>query len=52
MDRKLKLKRGWFGDTVSYVYLTILAIISPLPFTEVRRIQTMGNMAMMARMVR
>ena len=31
MDRKLKLKRGWFGDTVSYVYLTILAIIAMFP---------------------
>lgn len=26
-----RLKRGWFGDTVSYVYLTILAILAAFP---------------------
>ncbi len=31
MGRKRLLKRGWFGDTVSYVYLTILAIIAAFP---------------------
>lgn len=26
-----RLKRGWFGDTVSYVYLTVLAILAAFP---------------------
>ena len=26
-----RLKRGWFGDTVSYVYLTVLAIVAAFP---------------------
>jgi len=26
-----RLKRGWFGDTISYVYLTILAIVAAFP---------------------
>lgn len=31
MGRKRLLKRGWFGNTVSYVYLTILAFIAAFP---------------------
>lgn len=31
MGRKRLLKRGWFGNTVSYVYLTVLAIIAAFP---------------------
>ena len=31
MNRRKMLRRGWFGDTVSYVYLTILAVIAILP---------------------
>lgn len=31
MKHKKILKRGWFGDTVSYVYLTLLAIIAAFP---------------------
>ena len=31
MKQKKALKRGWFGDTVSYVYLTILAVIAAFP---------------------
>ncbi len=31
MKQKKMLKRGWFGDTVSYVYLTLLAIIAAFP---------------------
>ena len=31
MGRKRLLKRGWFGDTVSYLYLTVLAIVAAFP---------------------
>lgn len=31
MKQKKMLKRGWFGDTVSYIYLTLLAIIAAFP---------------------
>lgn len=31
MNRRKMLRRGWFGDTVSYVYLTILAVIAIFP---------------------
>lgn len=31
MKRKRFFKRGWFGTTVSYAYLTILAIIAAFP---------------------
>lgn len=31
MNRRKMLHRGWFGDTVSYVYLTILAVIAIFP---------------------
>ena len=31
MNRRRMLRRGWFGDTVSYVYLTILAVIAIFP---------------------
>ena len=31
MNKRRKLRRGWFGDTVSYVYLTILAVIAIFP---------------------
>lgn len=31
MGRKRLLKRGWFGSTVSYAYLTILAVIAAFP---------------------
>lgn len=31
MGRRRLLKRGWFGNTVSYVYLTVLAIIAAFP---------------------
>ena len=46
MDRKLKLKRGWFGDTVSYVYLTILAIIAmfPMVWTLLTSVKGKGEM--------
>ena len=32
MKNKRLLKRGWFGDTVSYIYLTILALIAIFPW--------------------
>lgn len=31
MNKRRTLRRGWFGDTVSYVYLTILAVIAIFP---------------------
>ena len=31
MNRKRLFKRGWFSTTISYVYLTILAIIAAFP---------------------
>lgn len=31
MNRKRFFKRGWFGTTVSYVYLTILSVIAAFP---------------------
>ena len=31
MNRRKMLRHGWFGDTVSYVYLTILAVIAIFP---------------------
>lgn len=31
MNRKRILKRGWFGSTVSYAYLTILAVFAAFP---------------------
>lgn len=31
MKQKKHLRRGWFGDTVSYTYLTVLAIIAVFP---------------------
>lgn len=31
MQRKKLLKRGWFGTTVSYIYLTILAVFAAFP---------------------
>lgn len=31
MNKRRTLRRGWFGDTVSYVYLTILAAIAIFP---------------------
>lgn len=31
MRRRKVLRRGWFGDTVSYAYLTILAAIAAFP---------------------
>ena len=31
MNKRRTLRRGWFGDTVSYVYLTILAVIAMFP---------------------
>ena len=31
MGRKRLPKRGWFGDTVSYLYLTVLAIVAAFP---------------------
>ena len=31
MGRRRFLRRGWFGSTVSYVYLTILAVIAAFP---------------------
>lgn len=31
MGRKKLLRRGWFGSTVSYVYLSILAVIAAFP---------------------
>lgn len=31
MNRRKMLRRGWFGDTVSYVYLTILTVIAIFP---------------------
>ena len=31
MNRRKMLRRGWFGDTVSYVYLTVLAVIAIFP---------------------
>lgn len=31
MNKRRTLHRGWFGDTVSYVYLTILAAIAIFP---------------------
>ena len=31
MNRRKMLRRGWFGDTASYVYLTILAVIAIFP---------------------
>ena len=47
MDRKLKLKRGWFGDTVSYVYLTILAIIAMFPMVWILLTSVKGKGEMM-----
>ncbi|MCI8537373.1 MAG: carbohydrate ABC transporter permease [Oscillospiraceae bacterium] len=35
MKNKRLLKRGWFGDTVSYIYLTILALIAIFPMAWV-----------------
>lgn len=31
MNKRRTLRRGWFGDTVSYVYLTVLAVIAIFP---------------------
>ena len=31
MNKRSTLRRGWFGDTVSYVYLTVLAVIAIFP---------------------
>lgn len=31
MNKRRTLRRGWFSDTVSYVYLTILAVIAIFP---------------------
>lgn len=31
MRRRKLLRRGWFGDTVSYIYLTVLAAIAAFP---------------------
>ena len=31
MGRKKLLRRGWFGSTVSYLYLSILAVIAAFP---------------------
>lgn len=31
MNRKKLLRQGWFGDSVSYLYLTILAVIAAFP---------------------
>ena len=31
MKQQKLLKRGWFGTTISYAYLTILAIIAAFP---------------------
>lgn len=47
MDSKLKLKRGWFGDTVSYVYLTILAIIAMFPMVWILLTSVKGKGEMM-----
>ena len=47
MDRKLKLRRGWFGDTVSYVYLTILAIIAMFPMVWILLTSVKGKGEMM-----
>ena len=47
MDRKLKLKRGWFGHTVSYVYLTILAIIAMFPMVWILLTSVKGKGEMM-----
>ena len=47
MDRKLKLKRGWFGDTVSYVYLTIRAIIAMFPMVWILLTSVKGKGEMM-----
>lgn len=47
MNRKLKLKRGWFGDTVSYVYLTILAIIAMFPMVWILLTSVKGKGEMM-----
>lgn len=32
MKQKKLLRRGWFSDTVSYFYLTILAVVAAFPF--------------------
>lgn len=29
--KRRTLKRGWLGDTVSYVYLTVLAVCAAFP---------------------
>lgn len=47
MDRKLKFKRGWFGDTVSYVYLTILAVIAMFPMVWILLTSVKGKGEMM-----
>ena len=31
MNHKKLLRRGWLGNTISYVYLTILAVIAAFP---------------------
>lgn len=31
MKRKKLLKRGWFSDTICYIYLTILAFLAAFP---------------------
>ena len=47
MNKRRTLRRGWFGDTVSYLYLTILAVIaiSPLLWIILSSLKGKGEIA-------
>jgi len=47
MKNKRLLRRGWFGNTVSYVYLTILAVIATFPLLWVLLSSVKGKGEMM-----
>lgn len=48
MRKKKLLHRGWFGDTVSYVYLTILAVIATFPLLWILLSSVKGKGEMMS----
>ena len=48
MRNKKMLRRGWLGNTVSYVYLTILAVIAAFPLLWVILSSVKGKGEMMS----
>lgn len=48
MRKKRLLRRGWFGHTVSYVYLTILAVIATFPLLWILLSSVKGKGEMMS----